>query len=315
MSRASIRGTAGLAAGPAVLRAVGRIGDAGPSSHARDRATRSWRVASTPRLVAALAAACLLALAGCSTTPGGVPVVASAQAQGQDSRVLFLVLHYTQADMAGSMQILTRGPVSAHYLVSDETPPRIHRLVDEDRRAWHAGVSAWQGHRMLNAASIGIEIVHPGVIRHPEGRVEWPPFRDDQIELTIRLVQDIVARHGIRPDRVVAHSDVAPQRKVDPGPAFPWSKLAGRGLVRWPDPARVAQHLPDYEQRLPDVAWFQASLARLGYEVDLHGQLDEPTRRVIAAFQMKYRPSRHDGQPDAETAALLDVLLEPEAPR
>lgn len=266
--------------------------------------------------LAALAVVAAIGLGGCaSTTPGGVPIVTTHTSQNQDSRAMFLVLHYTQADMGRAMQLLITGPVSAHYLVSDETPPRIFRLVDEDRRAWHAGISAWRGHRMLNASSIGIEIVHPGLIPQADGSVQWPPYRDDQIDLTVKLVQDIVARHQIKSERVVAHSDIAPQRKVDPGPRFPWKRLADLGLVPWPDAARVAERRQAFEQQLPDVAWFQQALARHGFEVERHGQLDEATRNVIRAFQMKYRPAQFDGTPDAETAALLDVLNAQEARR
>lgn len=272
------------------------------------RARRRW--------LAALAVPVVLALAGCAgTTPGGLPVVTTQLSRSHDSRALFLVLHFTQADMGRALQLLTSGDVSAHYLVSDETPPRIFRLVDEDRRAWHAGLSAWRGHRMLNASSIGIEIVHPGLIPQADGSVVWPPYREDQLALTIRLVQDIVARHQIRPERVVAHSDIAPQRKVDPGPRFPWKRLADLGLVPWPDAGRVAERRQAFERQLPEVAWFQEALARHGFEVERHGRLDEPTRKVLQAFQMKYRPENFDGTPDAETAALLDVLLAQEGRR
>jgi N-acetylmuramoyl-L-alanine amidase len=112
---------------------------------------------------------------------------------------------------------------------------------------------------------------------------------------------------------VVGHSDIAPQRKVDPGPLFPWKRLADEGLVAWPDAQRVAEFRRAHEQQLPEPAWFQRALATLGYETPGSGLLDEATRRVIAAFQMKYRPARHDGLPDAETAALLQALA-PAAP-
>jgi len=265
--------------------------------------------------VAGLLAALLgMLLAGCaSTTPGGVPVDASYSATAQDSRVLFLVLHYTVGDRASSLKVLTQGEVSAHYLVSDETPPRIYRLVDESRRAWHAGNSAWQGHRQLNASSIGIEIVNPGPVGGAAGR-SFAPFAPAQIDALIPLVRDIVQRHGIRPDRVLGHSDVQPQNKQDPGPMFPWQRLAEAGLVAWPDAARVAAQRAAYEAGLPDVAWFQQRLAGVGYEVPTQGQLDAATRNVIAAFQMKYRPALYDGQPDAETAALLQVLSERVSP-
>ncbi len=264
---------------------------------------RRWRTAG------GVVAAALALLAGCAA-PGPAPLVIddSHVAVSQDSRVRVLVLHYTQADFPRAMQILARGGLSVHYLLSDESPPRIYRLVDENRRAYHAGQSSWQGAGPLNAISIGIEVVHPGVEQGPQGP-RFLPWREDQIAALIPLVADIVRRHEIPPDRVVGHSDVAPQRKVDPGPLFPWARLAERGLVAWPDAARVAAARPGFERQLPDATWFQQALAGVGYEVPRHGAWDEPTRRVLAAFQMKYRPARHDGQPDAESAALLAGLL------
>lgn len=253
---------------------------------------------------------CMLALlSGCATiTPGGIPVDARHRAAAQDSRAMFLVLHYTYADLPLSLKVLTQDAVSAHYLVSDGSPARIYRLVDEERRAWHAGASAWKGTTMLNAASIGIELVNPGLRPGPDGPA-FAPYGEAQIAALIPLLQDIVRRHGIRPDRVLGHSDIAPQRKVDPGPLFPWKRLADLGLVLWPDPARVAQQRAVFEALPPSVGWFQAALAQHGFTTPQTGVLDEATRKVLAAFQMKYRPARYDGEPDAETAALLDVLL------
>jgi N-acetylmuramoyl-L-alanine amidase len=180
--------------------------------------------------------------------------------------VLFLVIHYTVANLPLSMKILTEGEVSAHYLLSDESPPRIYRLVPEDRRAWHSGPSHWRGHSMLNAGSIGIEIVHPGFRQTPEGRV-FAPFPQAQIDALIPLVKDIVRRHGIRPERIVGHSDVLPQHKQDPGPTFPWKRLADEGLIPWPDAARVAAERTRFEAQLPDVEWFQRALKAHGFEV------------------------------------------------
>lgn len=267
---------------------------------------RGWR-----RWAWALGAALLLA--GCA----GPRIDAHThRAQGHDSRVQFLIIHYTAESLERSIRILTEQQVSSHYLVTDEARPRIFRLVDEDRRAWHAGVSHWAGHAMLNGNSIGIEIVNRGDRRAPDGSLQFEPYPPEQIELVVALVRDIVKRHQIRPDRVLGHSDIAPQRKVDPGPLFPWKRLADEGLVRWPDEALVQQAMPAYEVAVPPVKWFQQALARHGFLVPDHGELDEPTRRVIAAFQMKYRPSRYDGQPDAQTAALLTALtgLRHEAP-
>ena len=271
----------------------------------RWRAPTGWRGAAAPAL-----AALALALAGCaSTTPGGVPIDTRHSARAQDSRVLFLVLHYTVGNFESSLRTLTEGEVSSHYLLSDASPPRIYRLVDEDRRAWHAGNSAWQGHRQVNASSIGIEIVNPGP-RWGSGGRDYMPFPEAQIDALIPLVRDIAQRHGIRGDRIVGHSDVQPQSKFDPGPMFPWKRLADAGLIPWPDAAQVAAQRAVFEFLLPDVAWFQQRLARHGFELPQHGALDAATRNVIAAFQMKYRPARFDGLPDAETAALLQVLTD-----
>jgi N-acetylmuramoyl-L-alanine amidase len=260
------------------------------------------------RAAAWLMAGAGLVLGGCASPgPGALTIDTSHTSVSQDSRVQFLVIHYTQANFELSMKILARGGLSVHYLLSDESPPRIYRLVDENRRAFHAGLSSWQGQGPLNAMSIGIEIVHAGVLPDEQG-LRFMPYRQDQIDALIPLIKDIVQRHQIRPDRIVGHNDIAPQRKVDPGPLFPWKRLADEGLIRWPDAQRVAEQLGSFERALPDPAWFQAALAAQGYEVPRHGTLDEATRRVIATFQMKYRPSRHDGQPDAETAALLQAL-------
>ena len=122
--------------------------------------------------------------------------------------------------------------------------------------------------------------------------------------------KDIVKRHQIRPDRILGHSDIQPQWKPDPGPRFPWQRLADEGLIIWPDAAKVAQREPAFAQQLPDVAWFQERLATHGFKVPRSGVLDKETRNVVAAFQMKYRPERFDGTPDARTAALLAALTD-----
>jgi len=245
-------------------------------------------------------------LAGCASGP---PIDRSYTAVGQDSRAQFLILHYTAQDFPTSLKALTQQGVSAHYLVRDE-PPTIYQLVDENRRAWQAGVSSWKGQTQLNAASIGIEIVNLGYRDMPEGRVYFD-FPAPQIDAVIALVKKIVAEHRIPPERVLGHSDIAPQRKPDPGPRFPWKRFADEGLIVWPDAALVAQQKPLYEQALPSAEWFQLKLAKIGYAVPATGELDIATLNVIAAFQMKYRPSVFTGIPDAETAAMLDVLTAP----
>ena len=258
-----------------------------------------------------------LLLAGCAnlpptTTEGGVPIDARLTAKGQDSRVLFLVLHYTAVDMPTSVKILTQQEVSAHYLLSDETPPRILRLVDENRRAWHSGASAWKENKRLNSSSIGIEIVNGGYKELPDGRKVFAPFPQAQIDALVPLVKDIVKRHEIKPERILGHGEVSPSYKEDPGPLFPWKLLAELGITpRAPDAARVAAQRALFEATPPDIAWVQQALAQHGYAVDTSGQMDKQTQRVLMNFQMRYRPANHDGQPDAESAALLWVLTHP----
>jgi N-acetylmuramoyl-L-alanine amidase len=267
----------------------------------------------------ALTLALLLALTGCasvSTTPGGVPIDTSRSAKGQDSRVLFLVIHYTVADRPQSLHILTQQDVSAHYLLTDESPPRIYRLVDESQRAWHSGVSGWKGHRLLNASSIGIEIVHPGFKLGPDKQRIYQPFPQAQIDALVPLVKDIVQRHAIRPDRILGHGEVTPAYKEDPGPTFPWKLFADLGITPpWPDAARVAAQRALYDTQLPDAAWFQTALQQWGYVIERTSVWDEQSRRVLMNFQMRYRPAQYSGQPDAESAALLQVLNNPVKPQ
>jgi N-acetylmuramoyl-L-alanine amidase len=264
-----------------------------------------------------LAATLVLALlAGCATTPPGPQQPQydhTYTAKGQASRARFLVLHYTVSDRANSIKILTEQEVSAHYLVTDDPVPVVYNLVDENRAAWHAGNSSWKNFTQLNNSSIGIEIVNPGWKDTPTGRV-YAPFSQRQIDALIPLVRDIVKRHGIAPENVLAHSDIAPLRKQDPGPQFPWAQLAAAGLVTWPDANRVGAGLLVYQTQLPEIAWFQKKLATWGYGLVQSGVLDAQTRAVLSAFQMKYRPTDISGNADAQTAALLEALTNPTGP-
>lgn len=249
-------------------------------------------------------------LAACGSVPPGPPglhIDRSIQAKSQNSRVEFVVLHYTSASNQRSLDLLSQHNVSSHYLITDEPVPRVYQLVDESRRAWHAGVSQWFDRTDMNAASIGIEIVNPG----GAGQV-WAPYNPAQIDVLIMLLHDIVQRHQIKPHNIVGHSDIAPQRKVDPGPLFPWQTLAKAGLGRWYDDTLVAQYQADFDRDgLPAISWVQHQLARLGYAAPQHGELDQATKNIIAAFQMRYRPSRYDGVPDSETLAIIKSLLRP----
>ncbi|WP_245932434.1 N-acetylmuramoyl-L-alanine amidase [Isoalcanivorax indicus] len=240
-------------------------------------------------------------------------------APGHSSRIYHLVIHYTGHHEARALRTLTGPHVSAHYVMP--LPARFHRgeplvyqLVEEHRRAWHAGVSEWGPRSNINDTSIGIEIINAG----PRGTLfglYWAPYPDDQIEAVIALARDIVARHDIDPVNVVAHSDIAPSRKLDPGPRFPWQRLYEAGIGAWPDEETVACYtvlLAAQPPSLPDV---QAALRGYGYPLEVSGQMDAATRDVVRAFQLHFRQRRHDGVLDTETLARLWALLAKYRPR
>ncbi|MHC8336810.1 N-acetylmuramoyl-L-alanine amidase [Pseudomonas sp. HLT2-19-2] len=246
----------------------------------------------------------LILLAGCASGPRFDTRHPSAN---HDSRIQFVVVHYTSASLERSLQLLTHGEVSSHYLIGDDKSATIYKLVDENLRSWHAGESEWEGRTWLNSSSIGIEIVNPGFKVIPTGRL-WYPYSEAQVQSLIILLKDISKRYAISPRNIIGHSDIAPLRKLDPGPMFPWKRLAAEGLGVWPNEQAVTRQQAHFEVQLPTISWFQAQLARLGYPTPQTGELDVATRHVIAAFQMHFRPSRFDGTPDAQTAALLQVL-------
>lgn len=242
-------------------------------------------------------------LAGCV---GRLPVDATYEARAQDSRVRFIVLHYTSENLSDSLQLLTRSKVSAHYLVADR-PPKVFRLVDESRRAWHAGASEWFGYKNLNAMSIGIEIVNAGPLDAMGQR--WAGYDRRQIALLADLLRDIQSRHHVSAHNIVAHSDIAPLRKIDPGPAFPWRELAMQGLGRWYDETAVRRRQPGIAPGwLAQAGRWQAMLKQIGYPVAQTGVWDAQTRLVLRAFQMHYRPVDYRGTADRETFAIIENL-------
>ncbi|MGY5957663.1 N-acetylmuramoyl-L-alanine amidase [Kosakonia sp. BK9b] len=236
------------------------------------------------------------------------------QAQAAYPRVKVLVIHYTADDFDVSLATLTDKQVSSHYLIPASPPrhggkPRIWQLVPEQDLAWHAGVSFWRGATRINDTSIGIELENRGWRNTPQGK-QFAPFAPAQITALIPLVKDIVARYNIAPQNVVAHADIAPQRKDDPGPLFPWQALAVQGIGAWPDRERVAFYLqgrPPYQA--VDNALLLDLLARYGYEVKPQMTLEQQ-KRVIMAFQMHFRPALWNGMADAESVAIAEALLE-----
>lgn len=272
-----------------------------------------------------LSAGILLLLAGCSSSQrdnqhklidrGDYKVDTSMPSIAQNERVRFLVLHYTAIDDAESLKVLTQGQVSAHYLVKThpdtlDGKPVVLQLVPESQRAWHAGVSYWHGRSSLNDTSIGIEIVNKGFTEKMLGR-EWYPYNESQIKLIERLTKDIVERYNIDPTDVVAHSDIAPLRKSDPGPLFPWQRLALLGIGAWPDDATVTKYIDGRDKRdMASVSVIQQALARYGYQIPQSGELDDETKQVIKAFQMHFRAQDFSGVPDVETEAIALALVE-----
>ena len=216
-----------------------------------------------------------------------------------------IVLHYTGMPTGeAALQRLCdpQAEVSAHYLIEEDG--RVFRLVPEERRAWHAGVSWWKGETDINSASIGIEIVNPG---HEFG---YRAFPEPQIDAVIGLLDDIRSRWTIANDRIVGHSDVAPDRKTDPGELFPWKRLAQEGHGLWFEP----QPAPGPALKVGDegvgVFALQAGLHRLGYEPRPSGRYDAETATVITAFQRHWRPAGVDGVADGETRSRLMGLLQ-----
>ena len=216
-----------------------------------------------------------------------------------------VVLHYTGLPTAEAALTLLRDPasqVSAHYFVWEDGA--VAQLVAEDKRAWHAGESFWAGERDVNSASIGVEIVNYG----HDGAL--PPFPEPQIAAAIALCRDLAERRGIRPERFLAHSDVAPARKRDPGERFPWDALASAGVGLWVEPAPIdGGPLFGPGQEGPPIRALQAMLALYGYGVALSGVYDARTKAVVAAFQRHFRPARVDGEADASTVATLKALV------
>lgn len=216
-----------------------------------------------------------------------------------------ILLHYTGMKTAAEALARLCDPaakVSAHYFVREDG--RILQLVPEALRAWHAGKSVWDGDADVNSRSIGIEIVNPG---HDFG---YPDFPDRQIEAVIALCRDIAARRKIRAGRVLAHSDVAPSRKQDPGEKFPWRRLHRAGVGHFVEPAPIVEGpVLRRGDRGEAVASLQTELALYGYGVAVTGEYDETTAAVVAAFQRHFRPARIDGIADVSTVRTLTDLL------
>ncbi len=222
-------------------------------------------------------------------------------------RADMILLHYTGMDSAEAAleRLCGGGPepgVSAHYFVYENG--RIVQCVAEARRAWHAGASSWEGDEDINSRSIGIEIANPG---HDFG---YPDFPEAQIRQVIALCRDIGGRNFIRADRVLAHSDVAPSRKQDPGEKFPWARLFEAGVGHWVEPTPIAAGpVLKLGDRNAGVSQLQGLLAEYGYGLNPSGFFGDQTRDVVAAFQRHFRPAGVDGIADGSTLDTLERLV------
>ena len=276
----------------------------------------------------ALACALTLPLTGCVTTHNTQIANSESfiidsetyQATGKSERIKSIVLHYTVSNNARSINTLTTGQVSAHYLILDNDDDKIYNLVSEDERAWHAGNGAFAGRTILNDTSIGIEIVNSGI--KPEyrdalknGNLDYHPydhyveFDELQIKKVAQLVQDLAARYNISPKNIIGHADMAPSRKIDPGAKFPWQRLYKEyGIGAWYDEfdkqyfmnqdAFAAATIPEIKQAFRDY----------GYQINDTNEWDKASRNVVYAFQLHFRPQQPTGELDLETYAILKAL-------
>ncbi|BBM42785.1 N-acetylmuramyl-L-alanine amidase, negative regulator of AmpC, AmpD [Leptotrichia wadei] len=244
-----------------------------------------------------------------SNSAGTVKVDASSyNSQGQDYRQKFIILHYTAGNRDSSLKTLTENEVSAHYLVSDDKSEPVYSLVDENKRAWHAGVSDWKGRNNLNDTSIGIEIVNGGDVSGT-----FVPYKDFQIKEVAVLVKYLADKYEIPATNILGHSDIAPQRKSDPGPLFPWRELYTQyNIGMWYDNETKNNYEREYETKLSmtPVSDVQRELNKFGYGISITGSWDKQTKNVIKAFQHHFRPSNYSGEMDVETFAILKALNE-----
>lgn len=216
-----------------------------------------------------------------------------------------ILLHYTGMPTPdGALEWLCRdeSQVSSHYFVQEDG--EVLQLVPEERRAWHAGKSYWQGETDINSLSIGIEIANAG---HPGGLPEYP---QEQIQAVIELCRDCGQRWSIAPERVLGHSDVAPIRKVDPGEKFPWADLFRGGIGHWVEPAPISGgRFFQRGDRGQPVEALQSMLSLYGYATEITGEFSDKMAGEVEAFQRHFRPAQIDGIADFSTIDTLHRLL------
>jgi len=277
---------------------------------------------------------CFSLVSACANTGRSTQI----PSENYNSRVSIVVIHHTSANFAQSVNILTKtssNPVSSHYLVPDPSDEsytgkklEVFELVPETDRAWHAGRSYWAGKTGLNDQSIGIEVVNQTYCVNPErpsldaGLLHsqrklpkrlcfYPDFPETQLVILLDLLKQIQERHpNIKPVNFVGHSDIAPSRKIDPGPRFPWQRLYKLGYGAWFDDETVVKYWKRFAERPVPLINVQKALDVYGYKIEPTGTLDEQTRNVLRAFQLHFRPSEITSEPNLETTAILFALIE-----
>lgn len=261
-----------------------------------------------------------LTLASCATvTPAPTPKFiiddATYHATGQNERIQFIVLHYTAENDADSLDILTNGNVSAHYLIPKTADDKIYQLVFDDKRAWHAGNGSFAGRSVLNDTAIGIEIVNEGIAKEFRGEKGYHPaahfveFDDLQIQKVAFLVKHLAEKYRIKPTQIIAHSDLAPQRKIDPGAKFPWQRLyQDYQIGAWYDAVDKAAFMDAALFSQTSIPEIKALLRNYGYAINDTPEWDKASQNVVYAFQLHFRPQQPTGQMDLETFAILKAL-------
>ena len=274
----------------------------------------------------------LVVLSACATL--GNQNTVKLPSTNYNDRIRFVVIHHTSSNFEQSVNILTKPssrPVSSHYLVPDpsdetytENKLKVFELVPESERAWHAGRSYWAGKTGLNDQSIGIEVVNQTYCVNPDkdehqrlGKTPpkrlcfYPDFPETQMAVLIKLLEGIRERHPeISAVNYVGHSDIAPGRKIDPGPRFPWQRLYKLGFGAWFDDDVVIKYWKQFSITPVSLSTVQKALNAYGYKVEATGVLDEQTRNAVTSFQLHFRPNAVSGKPSLEDTAILFALIE-----